>query len=686
MSVPAVRRSPVPPDLGPTFWERAPELLAVVGFDGIIRGANPELERTLAGHGETVVGRSCFTFITRDDHEEVRRRAEHVGAGDGAAIVRTRLRLADGSNLPFAGSIAVRPGEENFYVIGVAVDGTLPVRASEASAYRDAFDEASIGMALVAFGGADEHEVVHANDALGRITGYTPDEMIGRPISLFLHPSNRNETTWLNDVLQAGGRERYTVEHRIEHADGHLVWAMMSVSIIRDDVGVPAFQVVQVQDISHRMRYERRLEFLAEHDPMTGLCNRRRFAQEVHRQAAYVRRHKGSACVLFLDLDNFKHVNDGYGHTAGDDLLVSTAAVLRNASRETDVIARLGGDEFALLLPETTAESGAVHAERIRSAVAAAGFEVDGRAVRMTVSIGVAEFDGKALVAPEDVMMDADLAMYEAKEGGRDAVRVFGPTSTGRRQMAARMTWSVRIRDALEHDRFVLHAQPLLDIRTGEITQYELLIRMRGADGTLIMPNEFLYTAERFGMALAIDKWVLGQAIDILERLPADSSLKIAANVSGGSLDGTELTDWLTDTLHERDVSPARLVIEVTETDAITNMDRARRFADALQALDCEFALDDFGAGFGSFYYLKHLPIDYLKIDGDYVRDLTSSDTDQVIVKAVVQLASGLGKRTVAEFVGDQATLDLITEIGADYAQGYFIGPPLPLAEIPALR
>ena len=250
------------------------------------------------------------------------------------------------------------------------------------------------------------------------------------------------------------------------------------------------------------------------------------------------------------------------------------------------------------------------------------------------------------------------------------------------RSSSAQKLWAEELIRKIEISGY----ERVLDIGSGEVTHFELLIRMRDVDGSLIAPTEFLYTAERFGMAIDIDKWVLGQAIEILSGLPPKSLIKIAVNVSGGSLDGTELTDWLTATLKERKVLPSSLVIEVTETDAITNMARARRFAEALRSLDCEFSLDDFGAGFGSFYYLKHLPIDYIKIDGDYINNLTSSDTDQVIVKSMIQLASGLGKRTVAEFVSDQEALDLITEFGVDYAQGFFIGKPLPVGEVVALQ
>jgi EAL domain-containing protein (putative c-di-GMP-specific phosphodiesterase class I) len=244
-------------------------------------------------------------------------------------------------------------------------------------------------------------------------------------------------------------------------------------------------------------------------------------------------------------------------------------------------------------------------------------------------------------------------------------------------QMRARLTWSQRIRTALEEDRFELYQQPILDIRRGEVTHHELLVRLPGDSGELIPPGTFLYIAEQFGLIQAIDRWVIGQATRLIKRLHAEGEpVSLSVNLSGASITDASLLEFVEQEIQETGIDPHSLIFEVTETAAIVNIDKARRFAERLGELGCAFALDDFGAGFGSFYYLKHLPFDYLKIDGDFIRQLPVSKPDQLTVKAIVQIAHGLGKRTVAEFVGDDATLALLGRFGVDYAQGYHTGRP----------
>jgi EAL domain-containing protein (putative c-di-GMP-specific phosphodiesterase class I) len=249
--------------------------------------------------------------------------------------------------------------------------------------------------------------------------------------------------------------------------------------------------------------------------------------------------------------------------------------------------------------------------------------------------------------------------------------------------MQARVTWSTRIREALEHDRFVLHGQPILDLQTGRPGLYELLLRMRGEDGQLFRPRSFLYVAERFGLMGLIDRWVVTNAISLLSA-PAlrDGTQKVSINISAGSLSDEDLPRFIQWELTQRGVDPRRLVLEVTETAAITSMGQAASFIEPLADLGVGFALDDFGTGFGSFYYLKHLPFGYLKIDGEFIHGLADCPTDQLVVKALVQTAKGLGTKTVAEFVGGERTVSLLRELGVDYAQGYHLGRPAPLDEL----
>jgi EAL domain-containing protein (putative c-di-GMP-specific phosphodiesterase class I) len=284
-------------------------------------------------------------------------------------------------------------------------------------------------------------------------------------------------------------------------------------------------------------------------------------------------------------------------------------------------------------------------------------------------------------VTADDLLIEADLAMYDAKEAGRD--RFTFASDEHHARMEKRLTSTERIRRALDEDLFVLYCQPILDLRTNEISQYELLLRMPAPSGELLLPATFLYTAERFDLIRGIDRWVVTQAIQLLaDERRAGRELRVEVNVSGRSVADPDLPEFIVKQLDAASVDPAQLILEVTETAAIGNMDEARRFVARLTDIGCCFALDDFGAGFGSFYYLKHLSLDYLKIDGEFIHNLPASTTDQLILRSIVQMANGLGKKTIAEFVGDQATLQLLGEHGVHYAQGYHVGRPRPLTEL----
>jgi len=377
-----------------------------------------------------------------------------------------------------------------------------------------------------------------------------------------------------------------------------------------------------------------------------------------------------------LDVDNFKFVNDSLGHKAGDELIRSVAGLLRGRMRDTDILARLGGDEFAVLLPGASADQAQLVAadllEMIRRHTTFAG----GERVSMPASIGVAmlgdsDRDGSQLI------VDADLAMYEAKTAGRDRISYHTAERAAQARLEGRYTWGERIRHALEYDGFVLHAQPILDLATGAVGQYELLLRMRGEDGALIAPGAFLPSAERLDLIQAIDRWVVVRAIRLIAaHARAGHDLRLEINLSGRSIGDAALTKLIERELRETAINPANLIFEVTETAAIANMDAAQEFARKLSELGAQFALDDFGTGFGSFYYLKHLPVSYLKIDGEFIAGMADHETDQLMVKAIVQIARGLGKQTIAEFVGDARTQALLAEYGVDYAQGYHIGRP----------
>ena len=451
--------------------------------------------------------------------------------------------------------------------------------------------------------------------------------------------------------------------------------------MVRDGEGVPLHFLAQVNDITERKRFEGQLQYLADHDALTGMLNRRRFEQELGRELARSNRYGTGGAVLAIDLDHFKYVNDSLGHSVGDELITRVGSIFRDRLRATDVIARLGGDEFAVILPGADEPEAVLVAESLLASLRDEG-RIDSplnHPKRITGSIGVALFAG-ARVTSEEILVEADIAMYDAKEAGRDRVKVYDRTQNQQELMHAGMTWVDRIRDALEEDRLVLYAQPILALAGDVVPRYELLIRMLGEDGDVIPPGTFLGIAERFGLIQAIDRWVLHQAVELLAtQKRAGRPIELAINVSAKSVMDPELPALVTSELEAAGVDGEGLCFEVTETAAIVNVDRAKNFARTLSELGCECALDDFGAGFASFYYLKHMIFDYVKIDGDFIHNLPESHINQLVVQSVVAIARGLGKRTIAEFVGDAETLDLLKSYGVDFAQGFYVGKPQPL-------
>ena len=310
-----------------------------------------------------------------------------------------------------------------------------------------------------------------------------------------------------------------------------------------------------------------------------------------------------------------------------------------------------------------------------------------GERKRVTASIGIARFDEGELLTAEEIMVNADLAMYDAKEAGRDHWAHYRTEKHDRPKIASRMKWAEQINDAIAHDGFELLAQPIVPLAVSGPAQYELLLRMRDPRGDLIPPGSFVYVAERLGLIGEIDRWVAARAIDMLaEQRALGRDLRFEVNLSGHTIGDDRLLELVERRLHDRNVPPDRLIFEVTETAAVANIARAAVFAECLSDLGCKFALDDFGAGFGSFYYLKHLPFDYMKIDGEFVRHCASNETDRILISAVVQIARGMGKQTIAEYVTNQATVDVLTRLGVDYGQGFHLGRPAPLADHLAAR
>jgi diguanylate cyclase (GGDEF)-like protein/PAS domain S-box-containing protein len=562
----------------------------------------------------------------------------------------------------------------------VKLAGTLQDVTEEAAAGsgRDLFSYVvqSTGDAIVTK--APDGTITSWNRGAEQLYGYSAEEAIGQPITL-IEPAHRagEQRKILRTVFSGESVDR--LETELVRKDGRVVDVSLTVSPVTDANGHIVSAAVIARDMTERVRYEERLRHMADHDQLTGLFNRRRFDEELKRELARAGRYAEHSAVLSIDIDNFKGINDSAGHPAGDAVLAHVARVLDERSRASDVVARLGGDEFAVLLSAVGAREARSAAENLLSEIRNSPAAYGGRPFRVTASIGVATFESDDATAGE-VLVNADLAMYAAKTSGRDRVVVYTPTEARRARAMAKLTWSQRIQDALEHDRFVLHLQPILELATGQIKHGELLLRMQGESGKLIAPGAFLPAAERFGLIHAIDRWVVQRTIQLLSDTIGPGP-RVGINLSGESIVGDpHLLEMIEQELERSSVDPAKLIFEVTETAAIANMPEATQFARGLTSLGCSLALDDFGTGFGSFYYLKHLPVSYVKLDGEFIQNLPRSEVDEHMVKAIVGVSQALGIKTVAESVADQETIGLLQKHQVDYAQGYFVGKPAPLS------
>ncbi len=516
------------------------------------------------------------------------------------------------------------------------------------------------------------------NKAAQNLFDYSFEEAYGQPVALLMPDSmKRHHPQYIENYKQHGirhaiDRER---EEMAQRKDGSLF--PMSIKVKEMVLDDQRFFTAVVADISERKAAMERLREMAEKDALTGLHNRRYFLDELERAVNRAIRGGVNVTLLYIDLDNFKFVNDTMGHLAGDQVLIEVTEMLGNRVRSGDLFARLGGDEFAVLLYQVDEETAVRVADSYRQLLAEYSFKYDGRIVDIGCSIGVARYT-EGINNKEDLLARADLACHIAKRSGRNRLHLFDASSQEEADgMSADMGWARRIKEAIEEDGFVLAYQPILRSEEGTVHSHEVLLRMRGVDGELITPAGFLPAAERFGLMVELDLWVIEHAILALREARVQRrDIKLNINLSAPSVETLTILDAVRDLLARYEVDARCLVFEITETTAITKLAHAVELLDGLKALGCSTALDDFGTGYSSFAYLKELPVDYVKIDGSFVQNLDRDRLNQVMVRSMHEVARAMGKRSVAEFVESEAVMHTLREIGVDYQQGYYLGKP----------
>jgi diguanylate cyclase (GGDEF)-like protein/PAS domain S-box-containing protein len=513
--------------------------------------------------------------------------------------------------------------------------------------------------------------IQYVSPGIRSILGYEPEALVGREMRSLLNTESGDLLSGrLGRGLTAAGTQ-LALQVRT-HED-----ILLEAEVILTPLDDPSGDVQGIlRDVTARRRYESELLHIASHDFLTGLCNRRRFEEELGRELARARRHGSCGAVLWLDLDNFKDVNDMLGHKAGDDMLVRVASQLASTTRGESLLARLGGDEFAILLPGADGAEAEGAAARVLKEVHGVAMQVEGKVARASASLGVVLYPEHGNQV-EELLSRADIAMYRAKETGRSRYKVFEMSERWRDEIEDRRTWIELVELALAQDGLIVHAQPISDMQTGRIVSYELLVRMADLDGGIIPPDRFLPVAERVGLIVDIDLWVLRQAVQILSADP-NAPFRLNVNVSTRTLNDPRFLEELDTLVLESGVDTSRLVIEITETAILVDVAGVQDTLRHIKRLGCRIALDDFGSGFTSFLHLKQLPVDDIKIDGSFVQNICDNPNDQHLVRAMVEMARGLDVRTTAEFVESSESLDLLRSFGVEMAQGYHIARPGP--------
>jgi diguanylate cyclase (GGDEF)-like protein/PAS domain S-box-containing protein len=668
-----------------SLLEATPESLVVAESDGAIVYANAACERLTGFVRQELVGRPVAGLLGEDP-------TSHPAGG----VFETTCARRDGGDLPVEVHVGRIAGAVPLLVVTLRDRTELEVgrtaRFEAEAKYRALVEHIP---AVVYLDPVDEDaESIYVSPQVVELLGISQEEWLSNPYAWrhHVHPEDIDRA-WDEYRHAYNGHEPLNHEYRMVHEDGTVRWVLEQAYPIDDEHGDPWLIQGVIFDITERKRAEEQVAFLAYHDKLTGLPNRALFEEMLEAAIARARRHDLGVGVLYLDLDNFKLVNDSLGHHAGDELLKQLAERLRGCTRETDLVARQGGDEFLLLLadlergigPVAGTETAVLVAESVAARVHDAleePFDLGGLEFFASASIGVSLFPQDATDAAT-LLKNADTAMYQSKKAQPGGYVVY---ASGEAEAFERLSFTARLRRAVEQQHWVLHWQPVVELSNGRVTGVEALIRWRDPNGGIVPPGEFIPIAEELGLIEAIGDWVIDElARQRIEWRSQGIDVRVGFNLSPRQLWSAHLAEKVMHKLSSAGVDPRDVVIEITESTAMADPDRTQKVLSELHAWGLSLAIDDFGTGYSSLARLKHLPVDILKIDRSFISDVDRDDDSGRMVEAMVQLAHGLGMTPLAEGIETAEELAFLQRAGCVRGQGFLFSRPVPAEEIPPI-
>ncbi len=664
------------------LMDTASDLFLVLTHDGAVTHVNRAALALAQSERDDVLRDGMSRLLIAEDVAFFRSRIARAVGGEQQSMM-LRARAFHGVRWLSCTLAPITPGLRTTNLLAIFRDVTDDrlaadtVRNSEAR-LRAVFNQAAIAIALLDLDGF----FLEVNPAVERLLGYDGVGLIGRRWNAFSPPEDREQTAQMIAQLQAHERENVTIEQRFVRHDGRVLWTMLTISRVDNPTG-SAGLIAMLQDITERRALEAQLTWQAFHDPLTNLANRSLFRERVDRALSQRSAPPGSVAVLFLDLDNFKTINDSMGHAAGDQLLFEVGRRLLNATRGCDTVARLGGDEFAILIDNVRVAGDCVRvAERILLSMQTP-VELDGAEVTVSTSIGIVRDAGDETA--DDILRNADVAMYNAKQRGKGRHSLFEP---GMHDKAVeRLRLQTDLRSAIDADELTLVFQPIVTIEDGKPVGFEALARWMHQEFGPVAPSTFIPLAEETGMIVTLGSRILRQACHQATQWNAMVGLRspigISVNLSGRQLEEIAVVDHVREALEESGLDPARLTLEITESALVHNSETMRERLYQLKELGVSLAIDDFGTGYSSLSYIQQFPVDVLKIDRSFVEGLgRTSGTDAALARTIIALGASLQLRTVAEGIEVEAQRAILRELGCELGQGYLYAKPMVAADV----